>query len=52
MSFSFHPQAEIEFNESIDYYENIEPSLGFDFANEVYFAIQRSISLPKAWGNN
>ncbi len=49
MSFSFHPEAEIEFNEAIDYYENINSNLGFDFANEVYSAIQRSVSLPKAW---
>lgn len=49
MNFSFHPEAEIEFNEAIDYYENINSNLGFDFANEVYSAIQRSVSLPKAW---
>ena len=49
MSFSFHPEAEIELNEAIDYYEKIESGLGFDFANEVYSAIQRSVSLPKAW---
>jgi len=49
MNFSFHPDAEVEFNEAIDYYEEIEHGLGFDFANEVYSAIQRSVSLPKAW---
>jgi len=48
MNFSFHPDAEVEFNEAIDYYEEIEHGLGFDFANEVYSAIQRSVSLPKA----
>jgi len=49
MSFLFHPEAEIELNEAIDYYEKIESGLGFDFANEIYAAIQRSVSLPKAW---
>ena len=34
MNFSFHPEAEIEFNKSIDYYEEIESGLGYDFALE------------------
>jgi hypothetical protein len=49
MSFSFHPEAEKELNEAIDYYENIEPGLGYDFALEVYSTIGRSVDLPKAW---
>jgi len=49
MSFSFHPEAEDEFNNAIDYYEDIEPGLGYDFALEVYSTIQRSIEFPKAW---
>ncbi len=49
MRFSFHPEAEDEFNHSIDYYEEIEPGLGYDFALEVYSTIQRSIEFPKAW---
>jgi len=49
MSFSFHPEAEGEFNNAIDYYEDIEPGLGYDFALEVYSTIQRSIEFPKAW---
>ena len=49
MSFSFHPEAEKEFNEAIDYYEDIEPGLGYDFALEVYSAIKRSVDFPKAW---
>jgi len=49
MSFSFHPEAEAEFNEAIDYYEGIELGLGYDFAIEVYNTIQRSTSFPKAW---
>jgi hypothetical protein len=49
MSFEFHPEAEIEFNKAIDYYTEIEEELGYDFAVEVYEAIKRSISFPKAW---
>lgn len=49
MSFSFHPEAEKEFNEAIDYYEDIEPGLGYDFALEVHSAITRSVAFPKAW---
>ena len=49
MSYAFHPEAEAEFNEAIEYYEEIESGLGYDFAIEVHFAIQRSVALPKAW---
>jgi hypothetical protein len=49
MSFSFHPESEEEFNKAIEYYENIEPGLGYDFALEVYSTIQRSVDFPKAW---
>ena len=49
MTFLFHPEAEAEFNRAIDYYEEVEPALGFDFAIEVQSAIQRSVTLPKAW---
>ncbi len=49
MSFSFHPEAEKEFNKAIDYYEDIEPGLGYDFALEVYSSINRSVDFPKAW---
>ncbi len=49
MIFSFHPEAEEELNKAIDYYEAIEPGLGYDFAQEVYSAIQRSVDFPKVW---
>jgi len=39
MSFSFHSEAEEEFNHAIDYYEDIEPGLGYDFALEVHSTI-------------
>ncbi|MGZ8935230.1 MAG: hypothetical protein ACXW04_10040 [Methylobacter sp.] len=49
MKFSFHPEAEAEFNEAIDYYEDKERGLGYDFAVEVYATIQRIMAFPKAW---
>lgn len=49
MKYSFHPEAEIEFIEAIEYYEERESGLGYDFAIEVYSAIERMIAFPKAW---
>lgn len=49
MNYSFHPDAEEEFNYAIDYYEEIESGLGYDFAIEVHSAIQRATAYPKAW---
>ncbi|CAB1078064.1 hypothetical protein D1AOALGA4SA_5829 [Olavius algarvensis Delta 1 endosymbiont] len=49
MNYSFHPEAEVEFNQAIDYYENRAEGLGYDSAIEVYSAIERIISYPKAW---
>jgi plasmid stabilization system protein ParE len=49
MSFAFHPEAEKELNEAIDYYEDIEPGLGYDFALEVHSTINRSVDFPKVW---
>jgi len=49
MNFSFHPDAEEEFNNAIEYHEALEPGLGYDFALEVYSTIQRSAAFPTAW---
>jgi len=49
MSFRFHPDAETELSEAIQYYEDVEPGLGQDFAVEVYSAVQRAIAYPRAW---
>jgi plasmid stabilization system protein ParE len=49
VNYFFHPAAEDEFNRAIDYYEEIEPALGYDFALEVHATIQRSIEYPDAW---
>ena len=49
MKYSFHPEAEFEFVQAIEYYEEREEGLGQDFAVEVYSAIERAVSHPKAW---
>ena len=36
MNYSFHPEAEEEFNKAIDYYEEQQAELGLDFSLEVY----------------
>ena len=49
MKFSFHPDAEKEFFDAIDYYEECRANLGLEFADEVYSTIQRIIQFPNAW---
>jgi len=49
MTFSFHPEAKDEFNEAIEYYEDCEPGLGYDFSVEVHAAIQNIVNYPTAW---
>jgi plasmid stabilization system protein ParE len=49
MSYAFHPEAEAELNQAIEWYETREPGLGLDFATEVHAAIQRALSFPLAW---
>lgn len=49
MSYSFHPAAEEEFLEAIDYYERCREGLGVQFAHEVHAAIDRILAHPGAW---
>ena len=49
MTFFFHPEADTEFFEAINYYEECEVGLGYDFSIEVYSAIQNILDYPKAW---
>ena len=49
MIVSFHLEAETEFNEAIDYYEDKEKGLGYDFAIEVHATLQRVVAFPEAW---
>jgi len=49
MRYSFHPDAEAEFLEAIEYYEGCGEGLGYDFAMEVYAAIDNILAYPQAW---
>lgn len=49
MTFSFHPEAEYEFLSSINYYEECEEGLGYDFSIEIYSTVQNIIDYPTAW---
>jgi plasmid stabilization system protein ParE len=49
MIFSFHPEAESEFGQAIDYYEDRERGLGYDFSIEVFTTIQNIVNYPTAW---
>jgi len=49
MTFSFHPEAEAEFIGAIEYYENNERGLGYDFSIEVHAVIQNILKYPTAW---
>ena len=49
MKYSFHPDAEKEIVDAINYFEEVETGLGYDFAVEVYSAIERITVFPKVW---
>ena len=49
MTYSFHPEAEREFIRAIDYYEERQQELGYEFSIEVHSAIQRVLSFPELW---
>jgi hypothetical protein len=49
VNYAFHPEAEAEFFAAMDYYEDREPGLGFDFAMEVHATIGNILRFPTAW---
>lgn len=49
MKFSFHPEAEIELMQAVEYYEDCQPGLGEDFVYEVFAAVKNILSYPEAW---
>ncbi len=49
MRYAFHPEAETEFVKAVEYYEEREEGLGYDFAVEIYSTIERILAHPKAW---
>mgnify|MGYP003398578500 FL=1 len=48
MACFFHPEAEKELNDSIDYYEERKTNLGLEFASEVYQTIQRILTFQRS----
>ena len=49
MIYRFHPDAESEFTDSINYYDSHKEDLGREFSEEVYSTIQRILQHPYAW---
>jgi hypothetical protein len=49
MKFYFHPDAAAEFDSAVEYYEQFQEGLGFEFSEEVYATITRIIQYPDAW---
>jgi hypothetical protein len=49
MKFYFHPDAQAEFDKAVEYYEQLQPGLDIEFAEEIYATITRIIQYPDAW---
>lgn len=49
MRFYFHPRADDEFDQAVQSYEDCQPGLGLEFAEEVYAVIGRVCEYPDAW---
>jgi len=49
MKYRFHPEAEAELNDAVDYYDACQEGLGLEFAREVYTAIENICDFPLAW---
>ena len=47
MKFSFHPDAEAEFDKAVAYYEAKQGGLGLSLADEVLVAVTRILEYPK-----
>jgi len=46
MNYSFHPQAQVEFEQAIEYYEGCQDGLGYDFAIEIHDTIITASTFP------
>ncbi len=51
MKYRFHPGAEAELNDAVDYYDECQEGLGLEFAREVYAAIESICEFPLAWAS-
>lgn len=49
MTVKFLSEAEVELNETIDYYNEQKSGLGFQFSEEVKNTLKRIVQFPEAW---
>ena len=49
MNFSFQREAELEFNDAVDFYEGCQAGLGKAFSEEVFATIGRVLRFPESW---
>lgn len=49
MTFSFLAPAQLEIEEAVDFYEDIQPGLGAEFEDEVRSTAQRILDNPLVW---
>jgi toxin ParE1/3/4 len=49
VTYRFLPQARVDFDLAVDWYEAQQPGLGDDFLNEVYATVQRIVANPHAF---
>ena len=49
MKLEFHPAADAELDQAVEYYEQCQSGLGLEFAEDVYAAIARIIEYPALW---
>jgi toxin ParE1/3/4 len=49
MTYGFHPEARLEYLETIDFYESRRTGLGAAFTREVEATIQRILEEPTRW---
>ena len=49
MKYSFHPAAETELNQAVEYYNQCQKGLGLEFLKDVFVTIQNIVKFPDAW---
>ena len=49
MRYNFHPDAQRELQEAVDYYDGVDRELGDAFLDEVEQSLERIVKFPDAW---
>jgi hypothetical protein len=49
LTYSFHPAAQAELNQAVDYYDECQKGLGLEFLKEMYRTVQNILAFPDAW---